>query len=196
MFVSIYYKPSLFNAHTMILIVHIFMNVNKLCLNQKRKQEITTLNQPLLVLQDCITQAAWLLVLQVQVTRPQQAFCMQVTWLQWGKCSAIIWLHCSKQQSAVTCTLQVTQPAVTCMQITTNTSSLGTKHLAVTCTQVQTQPQKVFSCYLHTGKNQPQKAFGCYLHTGKNQPQKAFSCYLHPSTNPAPEIIWLLLGHK
>ena len=36
MFVSIYYKPSLFNAHTMILIVHIFMNVNKLCLNQHR----------------------------------------------------------------------------------------------------------------------------------------------------------------
>ena len=35
MFVSIYYKPSLFNAHTMILIVHIFMNVNKLCLNLK-----------------------------------------------------------------------------------------------------------------------------------------------------------------
>ena len=34
MFVSIYYKPSLFNAHTMIFIVHIFMNVNKLCLNQ------------------------------------------------------------------------------------------------------------------------------------------------------------------
>ena len=34
MFVSIYYKPSLFNAHTMILTVHIFMNVNKLCLNQ------------------------------------------------------------------------------------------------------------------------------------------------------------------
>ena len=34
MFVSIYYKPSLFNAHTMILIVHIFMNVNKFCLNQ------------------------------------------------------------------------------------------------------------------------------------------------------------------
>ena len=34
MFVSIYYKPSLFNAHTMILIVHIFMNVNKLSLNQ------------------------------------------------------------------------------------------------------------------------------------------------------------------
>ena len=34
MFVSIYYKPSLFNAHTMILIFHIFMNVNKLCLNQ------------------------------------------------------------------------------------------------------------------------------------------------------------------
>ena len=30
MFVSIYYKPSLFNAHTMILIVHSFMNVNKL----------------------------------------------------------------------------------------------------------------------------------------------------------------------
>ena len=36
MFVSIYYKPSLFNAHTMILIVYIFMNVNKLCLNQKK----------------------------------------------------------------------------------------------------------------------------------------------------------------
>ena len=34
MFVSIYYKPSLFNAHTIILIVHIFLNVNKLCLNQ------------------------------------------------------------------------------------------------------------------------------------------------------------------
>ena len=34
MFVSIYYKPSLFNAHTMILSVHNFMNVNKLCLNQ------------------------------------------------------------------------------------------------------------------------------------------------------------------
>ena len=34
MFVSIYYKPSLFNAHTLILIVHIFMNVNKFCLNQ------------------------------------------------------------------------------------------------------------------------------------------------------------------
>ena len=31
MFVSIYYKPSLFNA---CLIVHTFMNVNKLCLNQ------------------------------------------------------------------------------------------------------------------------------------------------------------------
>ena len=29
-----YYKLSLFNAHTMILIFHIFMNVNKLCLNQ------------------------------------------------------------------------------------------------------------------------------------------------------------------
>ena len=28
MFVSIYYKPSLFNAHTMILIVHFFMIVN------------------------------------------------------------------------------------------------------------------------------------------------------------------------
>ena len=35
MFVSIYYKPSLFNAHTMILIVHISINVNKLCLNQR-----------------------------------------------------------------------------------------------------------------------------------------------------------------
>ena len=35
MFVIIYYKPSLFNAHTMIFIVHILMNVNKLCLNQR-----------------------------------------------------------------------------------------------------------------------------------------------------------------
>ena len=34
MFVSIHCKSSLFNAHTMILIVHIFMTVNKLCLNQ------------------------------------------------------------------------------------------------------------------------------------------------------------------
>ena len=39
MFVSIYYKPSLFNAHTMILIFHIFMNVNKLCLNQEKRKE-------------------------------------------------------------------------------------------------------------------------------------------------------------
>ena len=36
MFVSIYYKPSLFNALTMTLFVHIFMNANKLCLNQWR----------------------------------------------------------------------------------------------------------------------------------------------------------------
>ena len=39
MFVSIYYKPSLFNAHTMILIVHTFMTVNKLCLNQEEGRE-------------------------------------------------------------------------------------------------------------------------------------------------------------
>ena len=45
MFVSIYYKPSLFNAHTMILIVHIFMNVNKLCLNQKGKLSDTDQTQ-------------------------------------------------------------------------------------------------------------------------------------------------------
>ena len=37
--VSIYYKLSLFNAHTMILIVHIFMNVNKLCLNEEEEEE-------------------------------------------------------------------------------------------------------------------------------------------------------------
>ena len=37
MLVSIYYNPSLFNAHTMVLIVHIFMNVNKLALNQQRQ---------------------------------------------------------------------------------------------------------------------------------------------------------------
>ena len=42
MFVSIYYKPSLFNAHTMILIFHIFMNVNKLCLNQVPKYTCKT----------------------------------------------------------------------------------------------------------------------------------------------------------
>ena len=36
MFVSIYYKPSLFNVHTMILIVRIFVNVNKLCSNHTR----------------------------------------------------------------------------------------------------------------------------------------------------------------
>ena len=34
MLVSVYYKLNLFNAHAMILIFHIFMNVNKLCLNQ------------------------------------------------------------------------------------------------------------------------------------------------------------------
>ena len=33
MFVSTNYKPGLFNAHTMIFIVHISTNVNKLCLN-------------------------------------------------------------------------------------------------------------------------------------------------------------------
>ena len=43
MFVSIYYKPSLFNAHTMIFIVHIFMNVNKLCLNQTLPDLVTPL---------------------------------------------------------------------------------------------------------------------------------------------------------
>ena len=41
MFVSIYYKPSLFNAHTMIFIVHIFMKVNKLCLNQSKTRTAT-----------------------------------------------------------------------------------------------------------------------------------------------------------
>ena len=35
MLVSIYYKPSLFNAHAMILIFHVFMHVNKLCLDQQ-----------------------------------------------------------------------------------------------------------------------------------------------------------------
>ena len=35
MLVSIYYQLSLFNAHAVILIVHIFMNVNKLCLNKQ-----------------------------------------------------------------------------------------------------------------------------------------------------------------
>ena len=34
--VSIYYKISLFDAHTMNSILHIFMNVNKLCLNQSK----------------------------------------------------------------------------------------------------------------------------------------------------------------
>ena len=36
MLVSIYYKLSLFNAHTVISIFHILMNVNKLCLNQSQ----------------------------------------------------------------------------------------------------------------------------------------------------------------
>ena len=54
MFVSIYCKPSLFNAHTMILIVHIFMNVNKLCLNQMSMLscvdvEVAVLGSPLLI---------------------------------------------------------------------------------------------------------------------------------------------------
>ena len=34
MILSVYYKPSLFNAHAMITVVHIYTNVNKLCLNQ------------------------------------------------------------------------------------------------------------------------------------------------------------------
>ena len=37
MFVSIYYKPNLFNAQTMILIVHIFMNVKLTMFKQNRK---------------------------------------------------------------------------------------------------------------------------------------------------------------
>ena len=41
MLVNIYCKLSLFSAHTMILTVHIFMNVNKLCLNPKRCNMIT-----------------------------------------------------------------------------------------------------------------------------------------------------------
>ena len=39
MLVSIYYKLSLFNAHTVILIVHILMNVNKLWFNQRAQLE-------------------------------------------------------------------------------------------------------------------------------------------------------------
>ena len=39
MFVSSYYKPSLFNAHTMILIVHIFININKFWLNCERSRQ-------------------------------------------------------------------------------------------------------------------------------------------------------------
>ena len=46
MFVSIYYKPSLFNAHSMILTVHIFMNVNKLCLNQVTQKVVTLQSWP------------------------------------------------------------------------------------------------------------------------------------------------------
>ena len=46
MLVSIYYMLSLFNAHTMILIVHIFMNVNKLCLNLLFGSEVLTANSP------------------------------------------------------------------------------------------------------------------------------------------------------
>ena len=39
MFVSIYYKHNLLNAHKMILIVHIFMNVNKLFKPAKEKEK-------------------------------------------------------------------------------------------------------------------------------------------------------------
>ena len=38
-------ESSLFNAHTMILIVHIFMNVNKLCLNQNVGEAAADNNQ-------------------------------------------------------------------------------------------------------------------------------------------------------
>ena len=38
MLVSVYGELSLFNAHAMILIFHIFMKVNKLCLNQNSTQ--------------------------------------------------------------------------------------------------------------------------------------------------------------
>ena len=37
---SIYYKLNLFKAHTMILIFRIFMNVNKLGLNQEESKKI------------------------------------------------------------------------------------------------------------------------------------------------------------
>ena len=40
MLVSVYYKLSLFDAHAMILIFHIFMTVNKLCLNQETKTQM------------------------------------------------------------------------------------------------------------------------------------------------------------
>ena len=43
MFVSIYHKSNLFNVHAMILIVHIFMNVNELCLNHIHKTCAVTL---------------------------------------------------------------------------------------------------------------------------------------------------------
>ena len=42
MLVSVYYKPSLFNAHTMILIVHVFMTVNKLCFKPHTQKSTTT----------------------------------------------------------------------------------------------------------------------------------------------------------
>ena len=56
MFVSIYHKPSLFNAHTMILIVRISMNVNKLCLNQEQRYPV----QPVCVVLSCGQTMAWL----------------------------------------------------------------------------------------------------------------------------------------
>ena len=46
MFVRIYYKPSLFNAHTMILIVHIFMSANKLCLNPRDGTKLASVCWP------------------------------------------------------------------------------------------------------------------------------------------------------
>ena len=36
MLVSVYNKLSLFSAHILIMFVHIYMNMNKLCLNQWR----------------------------------------------------------------------------------------------------------------------------------------------------------------
>ena len=48
MLVSVYYKFGLLNAHVLIMFVHIYMNVNKLCLNQT-----TLMNAGVIIITPC-----------------------------------------------------------------------------------------------------------------------------------------------